>query len=94
AVIVGWTHPLITDADGNPTAEKKPEESWTKEEDEASTWNHKALNALFNGVDKNMFRLIKRCDVAKDAWDILQTFNEGTKKVKMSKLQILTTQFE
>ncbi|MCH79440.1 gag-pol polyprotein [Trifolium medium] len=67
AVIVGWTHPLVAYADGNPTTEKKPEASWTKEEDDASTWNHKALNALFNGVDKNMFRLIKRCDVAKDA---------------------------
>jgi hypothetical protein len=56
--------------------------------------NSRALNALFNGVDKNMFRLIKKCDVAKDVWDILKTAHEGTAKVKRSRLQLLTTQFE
>ena len=56
--------------------------------------NCKALNALFNGVDKNMFRLIKKYDVAKDAWDILRTAHEGTSKVKSSRIQLLTTKFE
>jgi hypothetical protein len=41
-----------------------------------------------------MFRLIKQCTIAKDAWNILKTAHEGTQKVKKSKLQILTTQFE
>jgi hypothetical protein len=53
-----------------------------------------ALNALFNGVDKNMFRLIKQCTVAKDAWEILKTAHEGTTKVKSAKFQLLTTKFE
>jgi len=56
--------------------------------------NSKALNALFNGVDKSMFRLIKQCTVAKDAWEILKTAHEGTTKVKSAKLQLLTTKFE
>jgi beta-galactosidase/beta-glucuronidase len=56
--------------------------------------NSKALNDLFNGVDKNMFRLIKQCIVAKDAWEILKTAHEGTTKVKNAKLQLLTTKFE
>ncbi|GAU35618.1 hypothetical protein TSUD_30350 [Trifolium subterraneum] len=56
--------------------------------------NSKTFNALFNGVDKNMFRLIKQCTTAKEAWEILITGHEGTSKVKMSRLQILTTQFE
>jgi hypothetical protein len=72
----------------------KPEEEWSKEEDEATLGNNKALNALFNGVDKSMFKLIKPCIVAKDAWQILQTAHEGTSKVKMSRLQLLTTKFE
>lgn len=29
--------------------------------------NNKALNSLFNGVDKNMFRLINNCTMAKAA---------------------------
>jgi GTP1/Obg family GTP-binding protein len=52
------------------------------------------MNALFNGVDKSMFKLIKPYIVAKDAWLIQQTAHEGTSKVKMSRLQLLTTKFE
>jgi len=49
---------------------------------------------MFNGVDKNMFRMIKQCTVAKVAWEILKTAHEGNSKVKMSRLQLLTTKFE
>jgi len=38
--------------------------------------------------------LSKKCDVAKDAWDILRTTHEGTFKVKSSRIQLLTTKFE
>jgi len=72
----------------------KPEEEWTKAEDELALGNSKALNALFNGVDKNMFRLIKQCIVAMDAWEILKTAHEGTTKVKSARLQLLNTRFE
>jgi hypothetical protein len=41
-----------------------------------------------------MFKLIKKCLSAKEAWEILMTCYEGTSKVKMSKLQLLTTKFE
>jgi len=82
------------DADGNRTYVLKPEEEWTAVEDELALGNSKALNSLFNGVDKNMFRLIKQCIVAKDAWEILKTAHEGTTKVKSAKIQLLTTKFE
>jgi len=72
----------------------KPKEEWTVPEDELALANSKALNALFNGVYKNMLRLIKKCDVAKDAWDILRTTHEGTSKVKSSRIQLLTIKFE
>ena len=47
--------------------ELKPEEDWSKEEDEIALGNSKALNSIFNGIDKNIFRLVKTCEVAKDA---------------------------
>jgi hypothetical protein len=78
AVMKGWEHPVVLDKDGNKTTVLKLADEWTLPEDELSLANSKALNALFNGVDKNMFRLIKKCDVAKDAWDILKTAHEGT----------------
>ncbi|TYK04258.1 gag-pol polyprotein [Cucumis melo var. makuwa] len=53
-----------------------------------------ALNALFNVVDPNIFKLINTCKSAKAAWDILEVAFEGTSKVKISRLQILTSRFE
>ncbi|KAK2429199.1 gag-protease polyprotein [Trifolium repens] len=94
AVLRGWEHPKIKDANGADTEELKPEEDWTPAEDTLALGNNKSLNALFNGVDKNMFRLIKQCTVAKDAWEILKTTHEGTSKVKSSRLQLLLTKFE
>jgi len=85
---------VALDADGNRTAVLKSEEEWTAIEDKQALGDSKALNALFNDVDKNMFRLIKQCIVAKDAWEILKTAHEGTTKVKSAKLQLLTTKFE
>ncbi|MCI85893.1 gag-pol polyprotein, partial [Trifolium medium] len=64
------------DANGVDTAELKPEEEWTTAKDSLSVGNSKALNAIFNGVDQNMFRLIKRCTTAKEAWEILKTTQE------------------
>ncbi|GAU16587.1 hypothetical protein TSUD_168190 [Trifolium subterraneum] len=93
-VLKGWEHPKVKDANGADTDELKPEEDWTAAEDSLALGNSKALNALFNGVDKNMFRLIKKCKVAKDAWEILKTTQEGTAKVKISRLQNLTRKFE
>ena len=94
AVLRGWEHPKVKDANGIDTEELKPEEDWTLAEDTLALGNNKALNALFNGVDKNMFRLIKQCTVAKDAWEILTTTHEGTSKVKSSRLQLLRSKFE
>jgi len=94
AVPKGWEHPVALDEDGNRTYVLKPEEEWIVAEDELALGNSNALNVLFNGVDKNMFRLIKQCTMAKDAWEILKTSHEGTTKVKSAKLQLLTTKFE
>jgi len=92
-VLKGWEHPMALDKDGNKTAVLKPEEEWSTSEDELALGNSKALNALFNGVDKNMFRMIKQGTIAKDAWEILKTAHEGTFNVKSLGLQLLTTKF-
>ncbi|KAK2396121.1 gag-protease polyprotein [Trifolium repens] len=86
AVLRGWEHPKVKDVNGADTEELKLEEDWTPAEDTLALGNNKALNALFNRVDKHMFRLIKQCTVAKDAWEILKTTHEGTFKVKSSRL--------
>ena len=77
---------------------------WTKPEAAKSTWdkatlatanaNSKALNAIFCDVSPDEFHKISHITVAKEVWEILETTYEGTKKVKDTKLQVLTTRFE
>ena len=45
-------------------------------------------------MSPNEFLQISHITVAKEAWQILETTYEGTKKVKDIKLQMLTTWFE
>ena len=52
------------------------------------------MNALFSAVTNEEFKKISYTETAKEAWTILQTTYEGTKAVKDSKLQRLTTSFE
>ena len=66
AVINGWEEPQYSDASGSITG-PKPEKEWSPTEDEAALGNSRALNAIFNGVDKNIFRLINTCTSAKVA---------------------------
>ena len=56
AVNSGWVPPIKKDKEGNSVL--KPEEDWDKEEELLALGNSKALNALFNGIDKNIFRLV------------------------------------
>ena len=52
------------------------------------------MNALFNAITNEEFKKISSTETAKEAWTILQTTYEGTKAVKDSKLQRLTTSFK
>ena len=77
---------------------------WTRLEAAKSTWdkaalvasnaNSKALNAIFCAISLDEFHWISHITIAKEAWQILETTYERTKKVKDTKLQMLTTRFE
>ena len=79
---IGWTKPIKAPAD------------WDDAKIKAANFNSKALNALFNAVTNEEFKKISSTETTKEAWTILQTTYEGTKAVKDSKLQRLTTSFE
>lgn len=91
-MIKGWKHPVVTFEDG--TTSLNPKAEWTGVEDEEALGNTKALNFIFNSVDKKFFRLINTCSEAKEAWEILKTTHECMSKVCMSRLQLLTIKFE
>ena len=52
------------------------------------------MNAIFNVVSMEEFKRISNVEIAHTAWNILQTVHEGTKAVKINKLQQLTSRFE
>ena len=71
-----------------------PKSKWNKATFALANANSKAINAIFCGVSTNEFHRISHVETTKEAWTILETNYKGTKKVKDTKLQMLTTQFE
>ena len=52
------------------------------------------MNVIFNAVSMEEFKRLSNVDVVYTASNILQTVHEGTKAVKINKLQQLTSKFE
>ena len=69
AILTGWDHPMTRNDKRESVL--KPEVEWTANEDKLANNNSKALNAIFNAVDANQFKLISTCETAKEAWEIL-----------------------
>ena len=67
---------------------------WDEAKIKVANFNSRALNALLSAVTNEEFKKISSTDSTKETWTILQTTYEGTKAVKDSKLQRLTTSFE
>ena len=81
-VEIGWTKPTKAPAD------------WDNAKIKVTNFNNRALNTLFSVITNEEFKKISSTKTTKEAWTILQTTYEGTKAVKDSKLQRLTTSFE
>ena len=78
----GWTKP------------KEAPANWDDVKIKAENFNSRALNVIFSAVTNEEFKKISSTETTKEVWTILQTTYEGTKAVKDSKLQRLTTSFE
>ena len=64
-----------------------PVSEWQTSQKEAATFSSKAMNAIFNAVSMREFKRISNVEVAHTAWNIFQIVHEGTKVVKINKLQ-------
>ena len=71
-----------------------PVSEWQTSQKEAAAFNSKTMNVIFNAISMEEFKKISNVEVAYTAWNILQTVHEGTKAVKINKLQQLTSKFE
>lgn len=67
---------------------------WTDEERVEACFISKAQHAIFYAVDVDVYKLISTCLDVGDVWLILETNFEGTSKVRLQILQLLTTPFE
>ena len=74
AVEVGWTRPEATKS------------TWDKAALATTNANSEVLNAIFCSASPNEFHRISHITITKEAWEILETTYEGTKKVKDTKL--------
>ena len=82
AVEIGWIKPTEVLA------------YWDDAKIKVANFNSRELNALFSVVTNKEFKKISSTDTAKEVMTILQTTYEGTKTIKDSKFQRLTTSFE
>ena len=73
---------------------KEAPANWDDAKIKVTKFNSRALNALFSAVTNEEFKKISSTKTVKEAWTIPQKTYEGTKAVKDSKLQRLTTSFE
>ncbi|KAL1194039.1 hypothetical protein V5N11_006465 [Cardamine amara subsp. amara] len=71
SVLVGYSYPLIGDAQGNMT--KKARTLWTSDELKKDTSNAKALNAIYNAIDVGQFRMISSYKTTKEVPEALET---------------------
>ena len=67
---------------------------WDDAKIKVMNFNSRALNVLFSAVTNEEFKKISFTETAKEAWTIFQTTYKGTKAIKDSKFQRLTTSFE
>ena len=92
AIESGLTTPVARGDDGKDVP--KGEELWTDEENKMAKFNPRALTVIHCSVVRKQFKLIRGCEAAKDAWNILQIHFEGTLKVQSSRKNMLATRFE
>ena len=84
-------------ADGTMAPDKfvpKTSSEFTEEDEKEVHKDKKAMNILFNGLDKDMFDNVINCTTSKEVWDTIQTLCEGTEQVRHNKLQLLIQKYE
>ncbi|CAM8968751.1 unnamed protein product [Rhodiola kirilowii] len=91
AIENGWTPPVVT-KDNEVSLLTK--DKWTDTQRMAEAANSKAMNAIFSGLNGKNSKMISNCEIAKKAWDVLRIAQEGTTKVKISRMETVTTKFE
>ena len=73
---------------------EKPETGYTVEQIHHLGLNAKAMNSLYCALSSEEFNRISQCETAHEIWRTLEVTHEGTSKVKSSKINLLSQEFE
>ncbi|CAL1360799.1 unnamed protein product [Linum trigynum] len=94
-LFVGSTDPkLWATVIKGPHELKTDQEKWTDEDFEKHQQNCKATNLMYCSLGPEEYHKVSGCKTAKEIWDKLQVTYEGTSQVKISRINILKTEFE
>ncbi|VFQ74600.1 unnamed protein product [Cuscuta campestris] len=72
----------------------KLETEYTSNDKKKMQLNARAINFLYCAVNPDDYRKISRCKTANEMWNKLEVTYEGTSKVKDSKIDLLTHEYE
>lgn len=67
----------------------KPEKDWDPTEHVVALKNSRAINATYNGFEKNIYMIINTRNSSKEAYENIEVTHKGTLKVRMSRFQLL-----
>ena len=79
AVANGRFQPQVV---ANGVAQDKPKTNWSNDDKKKVQYDLKAQNILMSSLGVSEYHSVSHCKTAKDMWDALETFHEGTDDVK------------
>ncbi|XP_069152698.1 uncharacterized protein [Solanum lycopersicum] len=83
---------MIEEKDGEKTRHiAKPRQKYDEADRKKIEKRYKEKTLLVCGIGPDEFNRVSACESAKGIWDCLKTSHEGTKKVKESKIDMLTS---
>ncbi|XP_015939797.1 uncharacterized protein LOC107465328 [Arachis duranensis] len=91
-ILEGPQFPTSTSVEG--VVSLKPEVAWTEDDRKKVELNAKAVNLLNCAISFEEYRRVLRCTTAKEIWDKLQIFHEGTTIVKKTRTYMLNREYE
>ncbi|XP_050233493.1 uncharacterized protein LOC126681980 [Mercurialis annua] len=83
-----WKHPV--NKDGAPLERNE----WSKDQLKENAPNRKAMATLISLISREEKSKIQHLTCAKQMWDTLEKYYEGTNRVKEKKLQLLLGEYE
>jgi len=87
----GYTTPTI-EVDGKKVPKYQSE--WNERDFSCANLNSKAISCIINRLSCNEFHKVMNITCAKMMWNYLEVTHEGTNKIKNSKINMLTQDFE